>query len=195
MFTNNTCRTVIGCVTAGLLAAIAIGCSSSSKSCERICIEKEWEKPLTREEEAQNTIKQFKRDDPGLKKFFDTAQGYVVFPAVGKGGFIVGGARGDGVVYEKGKVIGYATLTQGTVGAQIGGQVFAEIIFLEDRAAMLHFQQGNAEFAAQATAVAVTSGASAKADYAKGVAIFIRGEKGLMAEASIGGQGFEYTPK
>lgn len=188
MVTRNTCRAMTACATALVVMLAAIGCSSSSKSAK-------WKNPVTREVKAERTIAQFKRADPGLKKLFDEAYGYVVFPSVGKGGLIVGGARGDGVVYEQGKAVGYATLTQGTVGAQIGGQVFSEIIFMQDRAAMLHFKQGHAELSAQVTAVAARAGASAAADYADGVVVFITGEKGLMAEASVGGQGFSYVPK
>ena len=188
MFTKNTRRTMTCCAAVCLMAVTAIGCSSSDKS-------ESWDNALSREDQAQQTIDQFKRTDPGLKKFFDSAYGYAVFPKVSKGALIVGGAGGDGVVYEKGKVIGYATLTQGTVGAQIGAQVFSEIIFFQDRADLLHFKQGNAELSAQATAVASESGASAAADYADGVAVFITGEKGLMAEASVGGQGFEFIAK
>jgi lipid-binding SYLF domain-containing protein len=188
MITRNTYRAMTACAAALVVMLAPIGCSSSDKS-------KDWEEPTTREDKAKLTIVTFKKADPGLQKFFDEAYGYAVFPSVSKGGLIVGGARGDGVVYEKGKVVGYSTLTQGTIGAQIGGQVFSEIIFFQDRAALLHFQRGSAELSAQATAVAAKAGVSAKADYADGVAVFITGEKGLMAEASVGGQGFSYDPK
>ena len=94
-----------------------------------------------------------------------------------------------------GKAIGRSTLTQVTVGLQLGGQVYSEFIFFKDDAALANFQRGNYEAGAQASAVAVTAGASADADYDKGVAIFTHVGGGLMAEASVGGQKFTYEPK
>jgi lipid-binding SYLF domain-containing protein len=143
---------------------------------------------------AQETIAAFKQKDPSISKFLDKAEGYVVFPKIGKGGFIVGGAHGKGIVYEKGAVIGHASMTQGTIGAQIGGQTFSEIIFFGTKEALDHFKQNKLEFAAQATAVAAKEGAAANADYSKGVAIFTMAKAGLMAEAAIGGQKFTFEP-
>jgi len=144
---------------------------------------------------AENTLKRALEVDPGLKRFNDSAYGIVIFPNVGKGGFIVGGAKGDGVVYEQGKVVGYAVLMQGTVGLQIGGQAYSQLIFLKDETDLERFKEGDVEFEAEASAVAVKSGASAKVDYSKGVAVFALDEQGLMAQAAIGGQKFEYVPK
>ncbi len=148
-----------------------------------------------RDRKARETIALFKEKDPGLDKFFKTAAGWAVFPTIAKGGLIVGGARGDGVVYVKDEVIGYTTVSQGTIGLQIGGQAYSEIIFFENDGALSHFKQGNAELSAQASAVAVTAGASADAGYAEGVAIFTMAKGGAMLEASVGGQGFSFEPK
>ncbi len=148
-----------------------------------------------RDRKARETIALFKEKDAGLDKFFKSAAGWAVFPTIAKGGLIVGGARGDGVVYVKDEVIGYTTVSQGTIGLQIGGQAYSEIIFFEDEAALGHFKQGNAELSAQASAVAVTAGASADAGYADGVAIFTIAKGGAMLEASVGGQGFSFEPK
>ena len=152
--------------------------------------EKQREKDM-----AQETITRFKQADSSMQTFFDKAYGYVVFPSIGKGGFIVGGGRGHGRVYKKGRFIGNATMTQVTVGAQIGGQSYSEIIFFKDKAALDHFKEGNLEFSAQASAVAAAEGASRDASYDHGVAVFTMPKGGLMAEASIGGQKFEFTPK
>ncbi len=149
----------------------------------------------SRDRQARETIARFKQKDPGLDRFFKTAAGWAVFPSIAKGGFIVGGARGDGVVYANDQVIGYSTVTQGTIGLQIGGQAYSEIIFFEDEAALSHFKSGNAEFSAQASAVAVTAGASANAKYAAGVAIFTMAKGGAMLEASVGGQGFSFNER
>jgi lipid-binding SYLF domain-containing protein len=144
--------------------------------------------------EAKATIADFEKKDPSLKKFFGTSYGYVVFPKIGKGGFIVGGAHGKGVVFKKQEMVGFASVIQGTIGLQIGGQTFAEVIFLQDDKTFDNFTKNKVEFAAQATAVAVNAGAGATAKYEDGVAIFTAGEKGFMAEAAVGGQKFKYTP-
>ncbi len=148
-----------------------------------------------RDRQAREVIATFKAKDSSLESFFREAAGWAVFPTITKGGFIVGGARGDGVVYQDDKVIGYSVVSQGTIGLQIGGQTYSEIIFFEDTAALNHFKAGNAELSAQASAVAVTAGASADAGYAEGVAVFTMAKGGLMLEASIGGQGFSFEEK
>lgn len=141
------------------------------------------------------TIASFKNKDPGLRKFFDQAYGYAVFPTVGKGGIGIGGAYGEGKVYRQGKYIGDSSLTQVTIGFQLGGQAYSEVIFFGTKAALDDFTGGNFEFGAQASAVAVTAGASADADYDAGVAVFTMAKGGLMYEASVGGQKFSFTKK
>lgn len=133
-----------------------------------------------------------KKDDPSIEKFFDESAGYAVFPNVGKGGIGIGGAHGKGLVIVGEKAVGKTSLSQVTIGLQLGGQVYAEFIFFKDETALGHFQRGNFELNAQASAVAVTAGASADADYDKGVAIFTNVGGGLMYEASVGGQKFKY---
>jgi len=147
------------------------------------------------DERVAQTIADFKGSDPSLQAFFDKAYGYAVFPSVGKGGIGIGGAYGKGKVYRKGKLIGYTSLTQLTIGFQLGGQAYSEIIFFKDSRALNDFTGGNFEFGAQVSAVAVTAGASANADYSGGVAVFTRAKGGLMYEATVGGQKFGFTPK
>ncbi len=145
--------------------------------------------------EAAETIAAFKNKDPGIKIFFDKAYGYAVFPTVAKGGMGIGGAYGKGEVYQRGKFIGSSSLTQVTIGFQLGGQAYSEIVFFKDKATLDDFKAGNFEFSAQASAVAVTAGASADAGYSNGVAIFTLAKGGLMYEASVGGQKFTFTPQ
>lgn len=135
-----------------------------------------------------------KQQDPGLIRFFDDAAGYAVFPTVGKAAIGVGGAYGRGQLFEDGVLVGYCTLTQASIGLALGGQAYTELIFFETDAALDRFRSGNLAFAAQASAVALKSGASANAKYDNGVAVFTLGEAGLMYEASIGGQKFSYDP-
>jgi lipid-binding SYLF domain-containing protein len=161
-----------------------------------------------------DTIKVF-REAGESGKFFKTSYGYAVFPTIGKGGIGIGGAHGSGRVYAEGKYVGDTSMTQITVGFQLGGQAFSQIIFFEDKRAFDEFTGGNFEFGAQASAVAITAGASAQAtttgssagasggehdasttgSYYRGMAIFTVAKGGLMYEASVGGQKFSYTPK
>jgi len=132
------------------------------------------------------------KKDPSIDKFFKESAGYAVFPNVGKGGIGIGGAHGKGLVIVNDKAVGKTSLSQVTIGLQLGGQVYSEFIFFKDDIALGHFQRENFELNAQASAIAVTAGASADADYDKGVAIFTNVGGGLMFEASVGGQKFKY---
>jgi lipid-binding SYLF domain-containing protein len=151
-----------------------------------------------------------------VQPFFNSAYGYAVFPTIGKGGIGIGGAYGTGQVYQGGKVTGTASLVKVSVGWQWGGQAFSQIIFFEDKRAYDEFTSGNFEFDATASAVAITAGAQAKAgtegatagasagpatgaqakkaNYHKGMAVFVHTKGGLMYEASIGGQKFTFKP-
>ena len=134
----------------------------------------------------------FLKADPSMKNLFKNASGYAIFPNVGKGGVGVGGAAGKGAVYEKGMTVGTAQMVQVTVGAQAGGQAYREIIFFESKDALDRFMQDKIEFSGQASATAVKAGASANANYRNGVVVFSQTKGGLMLEASLGGQKFNY---
>ena len=161
-----------------------------------------------------DTIDIYKKS-PSVKPFFEKSYGYVVFPTVGKGGFVVGGAYGSGQVYAKGKVTGTAKLVKATIGFQAGGQAFSQLVFLEDKRAYDEFTSGNFEFDAGVSAVAITAGVQAKAgtegasagasagpatgsqaktSYHKGMAVFVHAKGGLMYEATVGGQKFSFEP-
>lgn len=130
--------------------------------------------------------------DSGLTDYFDSAAGYVLFPNVGEGGFIIGGASGNGVVYEKGIPIGMADLKKLDIGLQAGGQSIIEIIFFETEEDLERFKEGHFEFSAEASAVAVESGVALNAGYNDGVMAFALPKAGLMADASVGGQKFSF---
>jgi lipid-binding SYLF domain-containing protein len=161
-----------------------------------------------------NAIKVF-RDSPVVQPYFKNAYGYAVFPTIGKGGIGIGGAHGSGQVYVSDKVTGKTSMTQLSIGWQLGGQAYSQIIFFEDKRAYEEFTSGNFEFGAQASAVAITAGAQAQAGttgaaasaspggsagaqaatkYQKGMAVFTRAKGGLMYEAAIGGQKFSFEP-
>jgi len=167
-----------------------------------------WADPYT------DTIAIFKKAGES-RRFFDTAYGYAVFPTVGKGGVGVGAAHGNGRVYARGKYVGDASMTQLSIGFQLGGQAYSEIVFFQDERSFKEFTGGNFEFGAEASAVAITAGATATANtagtsagasgtknnaatvgaYNKGMAIFTVVKGGLMYEASVGGQKFNYKPR
>jgi len=148
--------------------------------------------------------------------FFGKSIGYAIFPTIGKGGIGIGGAHGSGKVYKNGAVIGTTEMTQVTIGLQLGGQAFSQIIFFENQGALDNFTSGNFEFSADASAVAITAGASAQANtgggasagasggqkdadtasmgYRKGMAIFTIAKGGLMYQATLGGQKYSYKP-
>ncbi len=142
--------------------------------------------------EAEASLVRALERDPGIQAWLDNAYGYAVYPEITKGGLWVGGGFGHGVVYEEGELIGRTTVSQATIGAQIGVQSYSQLIFFADETALRTFQRGNYEFSAQATAVAVATGVARTTSYESGVAVFIDTRSGLMAEASIGGQKFTY---
>lgn len=142
-------------------------------------------------EKAQQAKSEMLEKDPDMQRFFDSAVAWVIIPTVGKGGIGIGGARGKGLLYEGGEITAEVTLTQLTIGFQWGGQAYSEFIFFKDDVALADFKRGNYELGAQASAVAVTAGASADASYSGGVAIFTQTKGGLMYEATVGGQKFK----
>jgi lipid-binding SYLF domain-containing protein len=135
----------------------------------------------------------FIKSDNLMQHLFESSAGYVIFPNVGKGAVGVGGAAGNGILYENEKSVGRASMKQVSVGFQFGGQAYREVIFFENQAALDRFKQNKFEFDAQASAVAANVGASANVKYRNGVMVFTQEKGGLMYEASIGGQKFEYS--
>jgi lipid-binding SYLF domain-containing protein len=159
-----------------------------------------------------NTIRVF-RESPAVAKFFETSYGYAVFPLIGKGGYVIGGSYGEGQVYSGGKLTGYTSVIEGSIGFQVGGVAFSEIIFFQDKRAYKEFTSGSFEFGATAQAVVVTAAAGARAGttgvsagasagpatgiqaetkYVKGMAIFVHPKGGLMYDLSLGGQKFTF---
>ena len=143
---------------------------------------------------VDTAIRQLTNKEPKLKVFFSKAYGYAIFPTVGKAGIWIGGAYGEGEVYKQGGFIGTTTLSQLSIGFQLGGQSYTEIIFFKDKRALNNFKSGNFELGAEASAVALTAGISADTDYDNGVAVFTMPKQGLMYEAAIAGQKFSFDP-
>lgn len=142
--------------------------------------------------DAELAKDEFVKGDGLMRNLFNNAYAYAILPNVGKGGIGIGGAAGNGAVFQNGSVIGMAKMTQVTIGFQWGGQAYREVIFFESKADLDRFKENRLELSAQASAVAVTAGASANAKYKNGVMIFTQTKGGLMYEASIGGQKFKF---
>ena len=136
-----------------------------------------------------------KAQDDSLQRFLDKGYGYVIFPNVGKGGLIAGGAYGRGAVYRGSEHVGYADLTQASVGLQAGGQSFAELIVFQDDATFNKFTRSELQFGANASAIALKTGAASSATFQNGLAVFVMPKGGLMFEVSLSGQQFKYQPK
>ncbi len=142
-------------------------------------------------DKSKEAIAEMKKTNDKITKYFNSAYGYAVFPSIGKGGLGVGGATGNGTLYKGGAVVGDCRMSQVTVGFQAGGQAYSEVIFFKDADAFNRFTGDKFEFSAQASAVAVTAGASFDVDYRDGILVFTHAKGGLMYEASIGGQKFK----
>ena len=153
-------------------------------------------------------------EDAGIADMFESAYGYALFPTIGKAGFVVGGAYGEGRVYEQGNYVGDTKMLQGSIGFQLGGTGFSQVVFFQDQRAFAEFVSGNFEFGAEAQATVLTAGATAKVNtagnsatasgtknnaaigttgYNKGMATFTITKGGLMYEASLSGQSFSFT--
>lgn len=171
---------------------VVAGCAAMNVGCESEPRTPEQQESMR--DSARAALSNMMAKDETLDDVIDKAAGYAIFPNVGKGGLVVGGAQGRGEVFQDGEFIGYAQLQQASVGLQAGGQTFRELIVFQDEAALERFKNGKVEFAANASAVALKAGAGASAEFKEGIAVFVEPTGGLMAEASVGGQRFTFTP-
>jgi lipid-binding SYLF domain-containing protein len=170
-----------------VITALAIaGCMTAPKSAQD---------KTALKENADTALATAKAADTTFANLARAAYGYAVFPSVGKGGVGLGAAYGQGILYEHGVFVGYCDLSQASIGFQFGGQSYTEIIVFESKGAADAFKGGDLTLAAQASAVALKSGAAANAKYSNGVAIFTMDQAGLMYEASVGGQKFSFQGK
>lgn len=166
-------------------AVFALGCSNPAPK-------KSDEAKL--ESQSMNALDSFKQKDPTLGALIDKSVGYVIFPKAGKAGFVAGGSYGKGEVFQDGRKIGYADITQATFGLQAGAQEFSELILFLRQQELDNFKNDQFAFAGNVSAVIAESGAASTADTSKGVVVFVQALKGAMAEASVGGQRFRYRP-
>jgi lipid-binding SYLF domain-containing protein len=170
---------------ASVAMLVAAGCATAPKTAEE-------RRSLVSEADA--AVQAMTAKDPSLKNFIEDAHGYAIFPNVGKGGLIAGGAYGRGVVYEQGQPVGYAELNQASIGAQIGAQSYSELVVFENEDALSRLKAGNIDLGAEISAVALAAGAAGAARFEGGVAVFQLPKGGLMAAAAINGQKLNFQP-
>ena len=179
---RNSILTIV--LLAGVPAVAIVGCSTAPRSVS-------GQQDLRNS--SQTALDEAFRRDPSLRATLDRSAGYAVLPTVGKGGLIVGGGYGKGVVYEKGEIVGFCDLSSASIGAKIGGQEFSEIIVFETVKPLAEFKNGRFTASAEASAVALRDGVASTTPFRENVAVFVYNQGGLMADASIGGQTFRYT--
>ncbi len=180
--TPTTCAATVIALATGLL----VSCSTAPAT-------KEGKDKLVKE--AATSRQEWNKLDPGVEAFAKKGYGYALFPEITKGGAGIGGAHGRGVVYEQGQHIGYADLTEGSLGLQLGGQTYSELIVFENKAAMDRFKANQFSFGANASAVIPKQGTATSTQFVDDVAVFVRPVTGVMAEAALGGQKITYVPK
>jgi lipid-binding SYLF domain-containing protein len=172
----------------GLAASLStlVGCASTPRS-------RPEQQAL--QMQAQGTLQEMVARDPSLRNILDEAYGYVVFPSVGEGAFIVGGGQGVGVVYQQGRPVGYARLTAGSVGLQVGGQTYSELVVFRSQRAFEDLQRGSTwDMRADATATILRAGAAGASNFDDDIGVFVVPEFGAMAAVSIGGQRMSFEP-
>ena len=178
-------RTVLALTASASAALLAGGCSTAPKS-EAAKSEMSGD--------VSATLAKFKEADSSLQSELTSAVGYAVLPDVSKGAAVVGASYGKGEVFEGGGKIGYCSLSQGTIGAQIGGQRYSELLIFTTHEAFEDFKDGEYDLAATASAVAGEADRSRARDSQKGVLVYVTDARGLMAEAAVGAQKFRFTP-
>jgi lipid-binding SYLF domain-containing protein len=165
----------------------AVGCATTPKSVEG---------RADLESEAMDVIAEMEGRAPGLRDTLNQAEGYAVFPEIGKGGLIVGGAHGRGVLFERGRAVGFVQLNEASIGLQAGGQSFSELIVFHDRESLDDVKGDNFEVSGNVSAVVLKEGAGAGiAPLEEGVSVYVLPRGGLMAELSVGGQRIDFEPR
>jgi|25_taG_2_1085351.scaffolds.fasta_scaffold04322_2 lipid-binding SYLF domain-containing protein len=165
-----------------LFALVLASCGSAKKTSDDLITDAQQEKAM------------IEREFPMMASYFDEAAGYAIFPNVGKGAYIIGGASGNGTVYENGNLVGYANLKQVDVGLQLGGKAFVEVLFFETDEALEQFKDGSYKLEANASAVILDKGFSENLNFKDGVAVVTVPKGGAMAGISVGGQRFKFNP-
>jgi lipid-binding SYLF domain-containing protein len=134
------------------------------------------------------------RADPRLQRFFDEAVAHAILPLSVRGGTGFGGALGSGWLFEGGEAVGKVLLYEVFAGVDLGGQGYRQVIFFRTAEALATFKKSRLEFTGQANAAFTVVGATATPAWREDVAVFTQVIAGLLLEASVGGQHYEYLP-
>lgn len=178
-------KRLVGFSLLSVLGLTVAGCSTNTPNSEA--------NQTAMHDEAKVALEQMRATDSGVQTMIDKSTAYAIFPSVGQAGLGIGGASGKGTVYQNGHIIGYATLEQGSVGLQAGGQTYSELIVFETPEALAHFQDGKFTFGADATATIMKAGTAGQTSFRHGVAVYQLPKGGLMAGISLDGQKFKYS--
>jgi len=171
-------------ITTTVLMSTVLGCATAPKTAaERDSLERR----------AEATLAEMQSRNPELRDVVKSSASYAVFPEVGKGGVLVGGAFGRGVLYVNGVSAGIVKLEQASIGAQLGGQTFAELLVLRDQQDVDRLRAGTYELGANASATVLQAGAAASATASRGTSAYILPRGGLMVDLSVAGQRIEYS--
>lgn len=165
-----------------LVFLVFASCGSASKTGEDLLAD------------AREERRNIEQNYPEVGELFENSVGYAIFPNVGKGAYVIGGASGNGAVFEDGNHVGYADLKQVDVGLQLGGKAFVEVLFFQTESALEDFKDGSYELSANASAVVLEEGVSRDINFEDGVAVVTMPKAGAMAGVSVGGQRFTYQP-
>jgi lipid-binding SYLF domain-containing protein len=171
-----------------LLALAAVACGGSKDGAKDAQSAK-----LERNPDVAETVTRFKAKDPTIESLFAKSAGYFIVPTVGEGAFIIGGGHGKGEMFEGGTFIGQISVSEMSIGAQVGGQSYSELVFFEKEADVRRVKEGSFAFGAEVTAVAADKGAAQSGTFKDGTMAFVLPKKGLMASAAIGGQKIDFT--
>ena len=166
-------------------AAVVAGCAGTPRT---------QAKRTQLENQAAEAKEAMLNKDPSVRPLLNQSAGYIIFPEVKEGGFIVGGAGAEGVVYQNGRPVGYATLSRASLGAQIGGQKYAELVAVRDPFTLDKMKAGDLDLGAQASATILRAGAASATNFGdKGIAVVIDPIGGAMVNASLTGQRIKTT--
>lgn len=173
---------------------LLLGATATSTGCASTAPQSQAARQDLRDE-ARLALRKMTREDSSLRNFLNNkAHAYVVFPSIGKGGFLVGGAYGRGVVFRGDQAIGYGVMNQANLGLIIGANTFTEILTFEREADLNEFMnRGEYTLAANATAIFLKAGVAAKTNFQNGVAVFVKPRGGLIADLSLAGQQFKFS--
>jgi lipid-binding SYLF domain-containing protein len=178
----------LGIAGVALIALVTVACGGSKDGAKDAQSAKAERNP-----DVNETIARFKAKDPTIEPLFGKSAGYFIVPTVGEGAFIIGGGHGKGEAFEAGAYIGQISVSEMSIGAQVGGQSYSELVFFEKEVDIRKLKEGSFAFNAEVTAIAADKGAAQNGTFKDGTMAFILPKKGLMASAAIGGQKIDFT--